>query len=109
MAAPNRIMRITAVAVVAVAAVACSSADRTSRHAGGSGFSVDHPPLGAYLALLDFTRCMRSHRVQMRTPVGWRGHNRLTVYHPPRNPVSDAAYCVCDHFRVLAKQHGGPH
>ena len=109
MAGPDRIMRIIAIAVVAVAAAACSPADRTSRHTGGSGFSVDHPPLGAYPALLDFTRCMRSHGVQVRAPAEWRGHNRLTVYYPPHNAASDAAYRACDHFRVLAKQQGGPH
>jgi hypothetical protein len=100
-----------AVGVVAVLLTGCA-APASSAPAGGGpalGISVDHPPLGAYRALVAFAHCMHEHQVLMREPVLWLGHGRLIVYYPPYNSGTDAAYRACDHFRVLAKRQGGPH
>jgi CubicO group peptidase (beta-lactamase class C family) len=51
---------------------------------------------------------MRQHGVQMPAPTAW-GRGRLIIYYPPHDPGTNTAYRACDHFRVLAKQQGGPH
>jgi hypothetical protein len=75
----------------------------------GPGCSVDHPPQGAYQSLVTFTRCMLQHHVQMPGPTRWSGHDRLSIYYPPHNSSTNAAYAACDHFKAQAKQQGGPH
>jgi hypothetical protein len=99
--------------MLALVTAACSAA-AAGAGAGGPvgprGVSVDHPPAGALGPLTDFARCMRRHRVQMPGPIRWSGHRgRLTVYLPPHDRRTRGAYRACDHFRVLAKQKGGPH
>src|SRR5215469_118365 len=93
----------------AITVTACASPGQTPRHTGDRGFTVDHPPVGAYRALLDFMYCVRSHGMQMLAPVEWHGYSRLTAYYPLRNASSNAAYRACDYFKALAKQQGGPH
>jgi hypothetical protein len=75
----------------------------------GEGYSVDHPPLGAYRPLVAFARCMRGHGGPMADPTVWRGHHRLSVHYPPHDRKTDAAYVACDRYKVLAKQRGGRH
>jgi hypothetical protein len=107
----NVLATVVACVMLALVTAACSAA--TARSGGPvppRGFSVDHPPAGALGPLTDFARCMRLHRVQMPDPIRWAGHHgRLTVYLPPHDRRTRGAYRACDHFRVLAKQKGGPH
>src|SRR5215471_11499108 len=84
---------------IAITVTACASPGQTPHHTRDRGFTVDHPPLGAYRALLDFMHCMRSHGMQMLAPVEWHGHSRLTAYYPLRNASSNASYRACDHFK----------
>jgi hypothetical protein len=102
--------RTAVIGAVSVVLAGCGAAAAPGR-AGepGRGFSVDHPPLGAYQALVVFTRCMRRHQVLMQEPAPWRGHGRLSIYYPPHDLRTNSAYRACDHFRILAKQQGGPH
>jgi hypothetical protein len=48
--------------------------------------------------MLDFTRCMRSHGVQMSDPFHRPGHAGLTLDLPERNAASAAGYAACTHY-----------
>jgi hypothetical protein len=95
--------------VQSVAVAAASGLLYIAGPAIAEGYSVDHPPLGAYWPLAAFARCMRAHGISMADPAVWRGHHRLSVHYPPHNQRTDAAYRACDHYRVLAKHRGGRH
>ena len=59
--------------------------------------------------ILSFTRCMRSHGVQMSDPVHHPGHGGLSIDMPSRSPANNAAYAACIHFiqaNITAKQAG---
>ena len=55
------LVAVAVIIAIAITLTACASPGQTPRHTGDRGFTVDHPPLGAYRALLDFMHCMRSH------------------------------------------------
>jgi len=48
--------------------------------------------------MISFTRCMRSHGVQMSDPVHRPGHAGLSIDLPERGPATSAAYAACTHF-----------
>jgi hypothetical protein len=59
--------------------------------------------------ILSFTRCMRSHGVQMSDPVHRPGHAGLSIDMPSRGPANNTAYAACIHFiqaNITAKQAG---
>ena len=59
--------------------------------------------------ILSFTRCMRSHGVQMSDPVHRPGHAGLSIDMPSRAPANSAAYAACIHFiqaNITAKEAG---
>ena len=109
--------RVVAVAVLAVLAAGCSPA------ASGPGSTPvaslsGHAAASAAQALteaqsdqnmISFTRCMRSHGVQMSDPVHRPGHAGLSIDMPSRGPATNAAYAACIHFiqaNITAKQAG---
>jgi hypothetical protein len=47
---------------------------------------------------ISFTRCMRSHGVQMSDPVHRPGHAGLSIDMPTRDSSTSAAYAACTHF-----------
>jgi hypothetical protein len=47
---------------------------------------------------ISFTRCMRSHGVQMSDPVHRPGHAGLSIDLPTRDSSTSAAYAACTHF-----------
>jgi hypothetical protein len=48
--------------------------------------------------MLDFTRCMRSHGVQMPDPYHRPGHAGLTLALPERTVANAAGYAACTHY-----------
>ncbi len=55
--------------------------------------------------MVSFTRCMRSHGVQMSDPYHRPGHAGLTLDLPTRDSATAAAYAACDHFiAAIAEQ-----
>jgi hypothetical protein len=47
---------------------------------------------------ISFTRCMRSHGVQMSDPVHRPGHAGLSIDLPTRDSSTSTAYAACTHF-----------
>jgi hypothetical protein len=47
---------------------------------------------------ISFTRCMRSHGVQMSDPVHRPGHAGLSIDLPTRDSATSTAYGACTHF-----------
>jgi len=103
--------------LVVVAAAGCSSAVSGPGSAPVASLS-GHATASAAQALttqqgdqniLSFTRCMRSHGVQMSDPVHHPGHAGLSIDMPSRSPANNAAYAACIHFiqaNITAKQAG---
>ena len=103
--------------LVVVAAAGCSSAVSGPGSAPVASLS-GHATASAAQALttqqgdqniLSFTRCMRSHGVQMSDPVHHPGHAGLSIDMPSRSPENNAAYAACIHFiqaNITAKQAG---
>ena len=103
--------------LVVVAAAGCSSAASGPGSAPVASLS-GHATASAAQALttqqgdqniLSFTRCMRSHGVQMSDPVHHPGHAGLSIDMPSRSPANNAAYAACIHFiqaNITAKQAG---
>ena len=103
--------------LVVVAAAGCSSAVSGPGSAPVASLS-GHATASAARALtteqgdqniLSFTRCMRSHGVQMSDPVHHPGHAGLSIDMPSRSPENNAAYAACIHFiqaNIEAKQAG---
>ncbi len=48
--------------------------------------------------MISFTRCMRSHGVQMSDPYHRPGNAGLTLDLPTRDSATSAAYAACTHF-----------
>jgi hypothetical protein len=48
--------------------------------------------------MISFTRCMRSHGVQMSDPFHRPGHAGLTLDLPTRDSAATSAYTACTHF-----------
>ena len=100
-----------------VAAAGCSSAASGPESAPVASLS-GHATASAAQALttqqgdqniLSFTRCMRSHGVQISDPVHRPGHAGLTIDMPSRAPANCAAFAACIHFiqaNITAKQAG---
>jgi hypothetical protein len=64
---------------------------------------------GSDQAMVNFTRCMRTHGVQMSDPVHLPGHAGLTIDLPTHDAANNAAYGACTHFIakiIQAKQAG---
>jgi hypothetical protein len=106
------IMRHRYVLLVAAAVLAggCSSAASSgpgsaavaslSGHAG-AGASQSGQPLTQQQSdqdFISFTRCMRSHGVQMSDPFHQPGHAGLSLDMPTRDSSTSAAYAACTHF-----------
>jgi hypothetical protein len=104
-------------ALVVVAMAGCSSAASGPGSAPVASLS-GHATASAAQALttqqgdqniLSFTRCMRSHGVQVSDPVHRPGHAGLSIDMPSRAPANNAAYAACIHFiqaNITAKQAG---
>ena len=118
---PVWVGRVSAVAVlagVAVLAAGCSSAARGPGSApvasvSGSGHATSSAqPLTQQQSdqdMISFTRCMRSHGVQMSDPVHRPGHAGLSIDLPERGPATSAAYAACTHFiqAILSDKSAG--
>jgi hypothetical protein len=64
---------------------------------------------GSDQAFVSFTRCMRSHGVQMADPFHRPGHAGLSIDLPTPDAANHAAYGACNHFIakiIQAKQAG---
>jgi hypothetical protein len=108
---------VAVLAGVAVLAAGCSSAARgpgsvpvasLSGHATASAAQALTTQQGDQ-NILSFTRCMRSHGVQMSDPVHHPGHAGLSIDMPSRSPANNAAYAACIHFiqaNITAKEAG---
>jgi hypothetical protein len=68
--------------------------------------------------MVDFTRCMRAHGVQISDPVHVPGHAGLSITDlPPRSATTGPALDACDHFtqgtdiakRAAAAAQAAPH
>ena len=106
-----------AAVLVVVAAAGCSSAASGPGSAPVASLS-GHATASAAQALttqqgdqniLSFTRCVRSHGVQMSDPVHHPGHAGLSIDMPSRSPANSAAYGACIHFiqaNITAKEAG---
>jgi hypothetical protein len=59
--------------------------------------------------MVNFTRCMRSHGVQMPDPAHQPGHAGLSIDLPAHDAATNRAYSACTHFIakiIQAKQAG---
>jgi hypothetical protein len=59
--------------------------------------------------MVNFTRCMRSHGVQMSDPYHRPGHAGLSIDLPAHDAATNGAYSACTHFIakiIQAKQAG---
>jgi hypothetical protein len=68
---------------------------------GHSGSAAASQPLTQEQSdqdMISFTRCMRSHGVQMSDPVHRAGHAGLSLDLPTRDAATSAAYTACTHF-----------
>ena len=60
--------------------------------------------------MVNFTRCMRAHRVQMPDPFHLPGHQGLSIDMPPQDSATRTAYAACTHYierDIQAKQAAG--
>lgn len=48
--------------------------------------------------MLQFTRCMRAHRITMPDPFHRPGNTGLTIYLPQKGPATADAYGACGHY-----------
>jgi hypothetical protein len=72
-------------------AAACSSGPATASGAAQPTSQGDQ-------AMVSFTRCMRSHGVQMSDPFHRPGHTGLTIDLPQETAVTRPAFAACNHF-----------
>ncbi|MGH3126109.1 MAG: hypothetical protein ACRDND_34465 [Streptosporangiaceae bacterium] len=101
---------VVAVSLMAAAALAagCSSPARSgpgsapvaslSGHGGGTASAQPLSQQQSDQDMISFTRCMRSHGVQMSDPFHRPGHAGLSIDMPERGPTTNAAYAACTHF-----------
>ena len=102
----RRVRLLAPLAVVAVAgllASACSSGSSPPSVAGLSGHDTTQTtgPLTrsqSDQAMVDFTRCMRAHGVQMSDPYHRPGHQGLSIDLPTPDSATQSAYSACNHF-----------
>jgi hypothetical protein len=102
----GRVIASAVLAGVTVLAAGCSSAARAPGGAPVASLSghAAASPAGALTQaqsdqdMISFTRCMRSHGVQMSDPVHRPGHAGLSLDLPERGPATSAAYAACTHF-----------
>jgi len=83
-------------------AAGCASGPATGGAAAG-GTTASGTVAGQLLIqgdqdLVNFTRCMRAHGVQMSDPYHQPGHTGLTVDTPPQDATNRPAYAACDHY-----------
>jgi len=59
--------------------------------------------------MVQFTRCMRGHGVQMSDPYHRPGHQGLTLDFPTQDASSATAFRACDHFiqRIIQMKQAG--
>jgi hypothetical protein len=59
--------------------------------------------------MVAFTRCMRSHGVQVPDPYHRPGHAGLTLDIPSRGPATNAAFAACTHYiqPIIAAKEAG--
>jgi len=111
----GRVVVAAVLAGVAVLAAGCSSAARGPGSAPVASLSGRATASAAQALttqqgdqnILDFTRCMRGHGVQMSDPVHRPGHAGLSIDMPSRAPANSTAYAACIHFiqaNIEAKQ-----
>jgi hypothetical protein len=103
--------RVSAVAIAVLAG--CSAAASGPGNApvaslsGSASASPSAQPLTERQSdqdMVSFTRCMRSHGVQMSDPVHRPGHAGLSIDMPERGPATSAAYAACTHFMQAIEQ-----
>src|SRR5229473_6878877 len=90
----------------AVLAGGCSSAAspggapvaNLSGHGGAAPSGQPLTPQQSDQDFISFTRCMRSHGVQMSDPFHRPGHAGLTLDLPTRDSATSAAHAACTHF-----------
>jgi len=90
----------------AVLAGGCSSAASPggapvaslSGHGGAAPSGQPLTPQQSDQDMISFTRCMRSHGVQMSDPFHRPGHAGLTLDLPTRDAATSSAYAACTHF-----------
>jgi hypothetical protein len=95
-----------ALAAVAVLVVACSSAAAgpqvasLGRHHASAAGPHDLTTAQSDQDMLNFTRCMRAHGVNMPDPTHIPGHTGLSLQFPGATPASStrAATAACTHF-----------
>ena len=94
-------------AAAAVLAAGCSSAASGPGSApvaslsGHAAATTSGQPLTQQQSdqdMISFTRCMRSHGVQMSDPVHRAGHAGLSIDMPTQDSATAAAYAACTHF-----------
>jgi hypothetical protein len=115
--------RPAAILILAAAAVAAGCTTGPASHAGPGSSAVASLPghtasaaagpslteAGSDQAMVSFTRCMRSHGVQMADPSHRPGHAGLSIDLPTPVAATRAAYAACNHFIakiIQAKQAG---
>jgi hypothetical protein len=86
----------------ALLAAACSSSPATGGSAAQQTSQGDQ-------AMVSFTRCMRSHGVQMSDPFHVPGHSGLTIDFPTQDAASRPAYAACNHFMAGIEQVKAAH
>jgi len=115
--AAARLLLAAAVAALAVLAASCSvshqaQGQRVASVSGGpAGASAQRPPslADSDQAMLDYTRCMRAHGVQMRDPFHRPGHNGVSIELPTMTAPVRAANQICQPILqplIDAKQAG---
>ncbi|HEY1005502.1 MAG TPA: hypothetical protein VGD83_38320 [Streptosporangiaceae bacterium] len=105
--------RVSAVAIAVAVLAGCSAAASGPGNApvaslsGSTSASPSGQPLTERQSdqdMVSFTRCMRSHGVQMSDPVHRPGHAGLSIDMPERGPATSAAYAACTHFMQAITQ-----
>jgi hypothetical protein len=78
-------------------AAGCSSGPATSSGAGQSMSQGDQE-------MVSFTRCMRTHGVQMSDPYHRPGNTGLTLNFPTQDAATRPAFAACNHFIASLEQ-----
>jgi len=90
------------VLVLTAGACASGASHRSVASLSGGGGSSGRPsqltPAQLDQAMVDFTRCLRSHGVSERDPFHRPGHSGFSVEFPSPGPNTNAALAACNHF-----------
>jgi hypothetical protein len=103
-ARPLRAAAVLVLSAVAVAAAGCSSGQsgRQVAHLAGHGSRATAArqltPAQSDRDMISFTRCMRSHGVQMPDPFHRAGHSGLSIEIPSQTAANRPAFSSCLHF-----------